>query len=160
MTHFVFWLTTTVYDFYGMTDQVGCAILECGFQALPGQRVRLLCVCLIVTSSQNEVQYFCCELKNVKQDGDLMVTGLVCVCVTFVYTQSIGVLKGPINSHFMKPTLTQESPIKTFLNESQHFVLQATFGLRKLCEKCERKQSRKHGHLLKPQCLDPKATVM
>lgn len=34
-------LTTTAYDFYGITDQVGCAILECGFQALPGQRVRL-----------------------------------------------------------------------------------------------------------------------
>lgn len=45
MTHFMCWLTTTVYDFYGITDQVGSAILECGFQALPGERVRLLRIC-------------------------------------------------------------------------------------------------------------------
>lgn len=41
ITHIVCLQTTTVYAFYGITNHVGCAILECGFQALPGQRVRL-----------------------------------------------------------------------------------------------------------------------
>lgn len=66
MTHFVCWLTTTVYDFYGITDQVGCAVLECGFQALPGQRVRLHCIY---------------NTKDLKFNAFLYFTPCACVCL-------------------------------------------------------------------------------